>query len=104
MYYSETPYNLYFYKDSTLLFETCSGLRKAEWYLEGDKLYFRQNDTLGGNTKLYKMDILNNGNLRRKNVKNVLSEDTSIVFYKHFLYKKISSSPPDSLLQQVDTE
>ena len=105
LYYSKTPYNLYFYKDSTLLFETCSGFQKAKWYLEGDKLYFRQNDTLGeGNTKLYKMDILNNGNLRRKNVKNALSEDTSIVFYKHFLYKKISSSPPDSLLQQVDIE
>ena len=100
LYYSPTPYKLYFYKDSVLLFETCSGLRKSEWYLEGDKVYFRQNDTLGeGNAKLYKMDILNNGNLRRKNVKNVLSKDTTVVFYNHLLYKKINSTPPDSLLQ-----
>lgn len=105
LYYSPTLYKLYFYKDSVLLFETCSGLRKSEWYLEGDKLYFRQNDTLGeGNAKLYKMDILSDGNLGMRNVRSVLSKDTTVIFYNHFLYKKINSTPPDSLLQQVQVE
>ncbi len=105
LYYSPTLYNLYFYKDSTLLFETCSGFQKAKWYLDEDELFFLQDDTLGeGNTKLYKMDILSNGNLQRKNVKNVLSEDTTVVFYNHLLYKKINSTPPDSILQQVHIE